>query len=89
MSKNHNHFEEKGEPKRNRAEALLLTSLTPYRWAKRAPKKRNEKTDLISVESEFRCRGGGDAIHEALFERHLHSTADPHLHPDKICVLFN
>ena len=24
-------FEEKGEPKRNRAEALLLTSLTPYR----------------------------------------------------------
>ena len=29
-------FEEKGEPKRNRAEALLLTSLTPYRWAKPA-----------------------------------------------------
>ena len=24
-------FEEKGEPKRNRPEALLLTSLTPYR----------------------------------------------------------
>ena len=24
-------FEEKGNPKRNRAEALLLTSLTPYR----------------------------------------------------------
>ena len=24
-------FEEKGEPKRNRTEALLLTSLTPYR----------------------------------------------------------
>ena len=24
-------FEEKGEPKLNRAEALLLTSLTPYR----------------------------------------------------------
>ena len=29
-------FEEKGEPKRNRAEALLLTSLTPSRWAKPA-----------------------------------------------------
>ena len=28
---NHNLSEEKGEPKRNRAEALLLTSLTPYR----------------------------------------------------------
>ena len=29
-------FEEKGEPKRNRTEVLLLTSLTPYRWAKPA-----------------------------------------------------
>ena len=27
----HNIPEEKGEPKRNRTEALLLTSLTPYR----------------------------------------------------------
>ena len=26
-------LKENGEPKRNRAEALLLTSLTPYRWA--------------------------------------------------------
>ena len=26
----------RGEPKRNRAEALLLTSLTPNRWAKPA-----------------------------------------------------
>ena len=31
VSTNHNLFEEKGEPKRNRAEALLLTSQTPYR----------------------------------------------------------
>ena len=30
VSTNHNLFEEKGELKRNRAEALLLTSLTPY-----------------------------------------------------------
>ena len=29
-------FEEKGEPKRIRTEVLLLTSLTPYRWAKAA-----------------------------------------------------
>ena len=28
--------EEKGEPKRNRTEVLLLTSLTSYRWATRA-----------------------------------------------------
>ena len=31
LSTSHNLFEEKDEPKRNRAEALLLTSLTPYR----------------------------------------------------------
>ena len=31
VSTDHNLFEEKGEPKRIRAEALLLTSLTPYR----------------------------------------------------------
>ena len=37
MSTNHNLFEQKEEPKWNRAEALLLTSLTPYRWAKLAP----------------------------------------------------
>jgi len=29
VSTNHDPFEEKREPKRNRAEALLLTSLTP------------------------------------------------------------
>ena len=33
VSANHNHFEEKGEPKRYRTEVLPLTSLTPYRWA--------------------------------------------------------
>ena len=31
VSTNHNIFEERGEPKRNGTEALLLTSLTPYR----------------------------------------------------------
>ena len=31
LSTNHNLFEEKGEPKRNRAEAFLFTSLTLYR----------------------------------------------------------
>ena len=31
VSTNHNLFEEKGEPKRYRAEGLPLTSLTPYR----------------------------------------------------------
>ena len=31
VSTDHNHFEEKGEPKRYRAEVLPLTSLTPYR----------------------------------------------------------
>ena len=36
VSTDHNLSKEKGEPKRNRAQALLLTSLTPYRWAKPA-----------------------------------------------------
>ena len=31
-------FEEKEEPKRIRTEVLLLTSLTPFRWAKLAHK---------------------------------------------------
>ena len=31
VSTNHNLFEEKGEPKRNRTVVLPLTSLTPYR----------------------------------------------------------
>ena len=31
VSTNHNHFEEKGEPKRYRTLVLPLTSLTPYR----------------------------------------------------------
>ena len=31
VSTNHNPFEEKGEPKLNRAEAHPLTNLTPYR----------------------------------------------------------
>ena len=29
-------FQEKGEPKRTRTDVPLLTSLTPYRWAKPA-----------------------------------------------------
>ena len=40
MSTNHNLFEEKGEPKRNRAEALLLTArpnqLTVESWSLRS-----------------------------------------------------
>ena len=32
---NHNFFAERGKLKQNRTEALLLTSLTPHRWAKR------------------------------------------------------
>ena len=31
VSTNHNHFEEKGEPKQYQTEVLLLTSPTPYR----------------------------------------------------------
>ena len=34
VSKNHNTFEEKGEPNQIRTDVPLLTSLTPYRWVK-------------------------------------------------------
>ena len=43
VSTNHNLFEEKGEPKRYRTEVLPLTSLTPYRWAKPAHRKKKKK----------------------------------------------
>ena len=33
VSTNHDLFEVKGEPKRNRTKAPLLTSITPYHWA--------------------------------------------------------
>ena len=46
MDKDHNLFEEKGETKRNRAQALLLTSLTPYRWATSAHKQYGDADDL-------------------------------------------
>ena len=36
VSTDHNLFEEKGEPKRIRTEALPLTSLTPYPYGKPA-----------------------------------------------------
>ena len=36
VSTDHNLFEERGEPKRYRAEVLPLTNLTPYRKAKPA-----------------------------------------------------
>ena len=34
VSTDHNLSEESGEPKRNQAQALLLTSPTPHRWAR-------------------------------------------------------
>ena len=36
VSTTHNHFEEKEEPKQYQTKVLLLTSLTPYCWAKLA-----------------------------------------------------
>ena len=34
-------FEQRVETKRNRIEVILLTNLTPYRWAKTAHRERN------------------------------------------------
>ena len=40
--------EEKGEPKRIRTEVPLLTSLTPYRWAKRLTCKQSRYIDCTT-----------------------------------------
>ena len=47
VSTNHNLSDEKGEPKRYRTEALPLTSLTPYRWAKAADEKLNPNDSFL------------------------------------------
>ena len=39
--------EEKGEPKQIRTEVPLLTSLTPYRWAKQAHKHTQESASTV------------------------------------------
>ena len=49
LSTNHNLFEEKRKPKRNRAEALLFTSLTPYRWAKPTHVREGNGTVIFKV----------------------------------------
>ena len=62
MSTNHNLLEEKGEPKRNRADALLLASLIPYRWARpahthmlsvrlKSEQRRNKKRSRLAIQS--------------------------------------
>ena len=48
VSTDHNLFEQKGEQKRNRAEVLLLTGLTPYRQAKPAHAHKQHAT-VISL----------------------------------------
>ena len=53
MSTNHNFFEEKGEPKWNWAEALLLTSLTPYRSAKLAHIKPFPEVQILNLQALF------------------------------------
>ena len=54
VSRDHNLFEEKGEPKRFRTEVILLTSLTPYRWAK--PAYEGSATSLLLI-SPGLCEG--------------------------------
>ena len=48
-------FEEKGEPKRNPTEVPVLTSLTPYRWAKPAHRNGCDYDDEVELHV-FGCR---------------------------------
>ena len=52
VSTDHNLYEEIGEPKRYRTEVLLLTSLTPYRWAKPAHSAMFGVWEALYVRSE-------------------------------------
>ena len=80
-------FEERGEPKRNRTEVLLLTSLTPYCLAKPAHWSECLPWCLSSTETErlirdgekgevIRGGGGGEIIYLSL---HCH-------HQDDSCI---
>ena len=53
-------FEDRGEPKQIRTEVPLLTSLTPYRWAKPAlnPRESKETWCLTSTETIRLIRDG-------------------------------
>ena len=54
-------FEKKGEPKRIRTEVLLLTSLTPYRWAKAAHNSAvcTCTTSFYTLKKKKKKKGGG------------------------------
>ena len=63
VSTNHNLFEEKGEPNRSRAEALLLTSLTarPHRLTWTTPKTLNKIHEARASDS-VQIRGSSDSL---------------------------
>ena len=58
VSTKHNLFEGKGEPKRYRTEVFPLTSLTPYRWAKRLTEVVLLSCCLTSTEARWPVRDG-------------------------------
>ena len=53
MSTDHNLFEEKGDPKLNRTEVILLPSLTPYRWAKPAHSETGHSRDSLRISTDL------------------------------------
>ena len=57
-------FEEKGEPKRIRSEVLLLTSLTPYHWAKPAhlDQRRNYEDSKFQIHVGFMPRSDKSSL---------------------------
>ena len=61
---------EKGEPKRNRAEALQLTSLTPYRWATPAH-------DQVVVVAAFFSSTLNSFVHVVMYSYYLLAAMGP------------
>ena len=71
-------FEEKGEPKQIRTEVPLLTSLTPYRWAKPAHKWESWlgfHYHLLALQGPGLGAGGGDFVASRSQEVHRATEA--------------
>ena len=88
MSTNHNCFEEKGEPKWIRtADVPLLTSITPYRWAKPAHGNWGAHGDPYGSLVRARDTSGGQEVSLIVTGFRSPHTSGVHFRPATSCLL--
>ena len=82
-------FEENGESKRNRAEALLLTSLTPYRQAKPAHEQpRPQHIIVVPGAKTLTCtKNGGDGPACSVSTVNVNGPCDVYICADAAAVV--